>query len=183
MVFEVIDSFMRPWEEFWKIPSGKTSSVWVPEGIGRVLEVISDLTLADLGGKIFKTVFGVALGTVPQRIPGVSDRTVAELQQIATHLSTEFVDPSPEDLVRIANSIAELRAGITFGDWSRIARAFGLKSPEEITAQMRSVVDAFSRALGFAAPAVPPPAGAPTPPPPAPTVFPPSAPIEVPGFG
>lgn len=178
-MFEFLDSLVRPWEEFFKIPSGKTSSVWVPEGVGRVVEVASDLVLADLGGKVFKTLLGVALGTVPQRIPGVSDRTVTELQQIATHLSTEFVDPSPEDLVRIANSIAELRAGITFGDWGRIARAFGLKTPEEITSNMKTVVDAFSRALGIAPAAAAPPT---VPPPPPPTVFPPTI-IEVPGFG
>jgi len=181
-MFEAIDPIVRSWEEFWKIPSGKTSMVWVPEAIGRGLEVVSDITLADLGGKIFKTVLGAVLGTVPQRIPGVSERTVGEFQQIATHLSTEFVDPSPEELVRIANSISELRAGITFGDWRRIARAFGVKTPEEITADMKTVVDAFARALGFAA--APAPAGAPpAPAPPAPTVFPPAAPIEVPGFG
>jgi len=181
-MFEGLDPYFRSWEEFWKIPTGKTSSVWVPESIGRVIEVVSDLTITDLGGKIFKTVLGAVLGTVPQRIPGVPDRTVAELQQIATHLSTEFVDPSPQELVRIANAISELRAGITFGDWTRIARAFGVKTPEQITADMKSVVDAFSRALGFVAPPAPPPA-APLPAPPPPTVFPPAVPIEVPGFG
>jgi hypothetical protein len=182
-MFEGLDPYVKSWEEFFKIPSGNTTKVWVPETIGRIVEVISDLTLADLGGKIFKTVLGAVIGTVPQRIPGVPDRAVAELQQIATHLSTEFVDPSPEDLVRIANSIAELRAGITFGDWSRIARAFGVKTPEEITADMKTVVDAFSRAFGITrAPAAPPPAEG-VAPPPAPTVFPPPTMIEVPGFG
>jgi len=180
-MFEVLDAYVRSWEEFWKIPAGKTSSVWVPEGIGRVIEGISDLTIERTGSKIFKTVLGVILGAVPQRIPGVSDRVVAELQQIATHLGTEFVDPTPQDLVSIANSISELRAGITFGDWTRIARAFGVKTPEQISAEMKTVVDAFSRALGFAAAPAPPPAAAPPPPPP--TVFPPAAPIEVPGFG
>ena len=179
-MFEGLDSIVRPWEEFFKIPPGKTSSVWVPEGVGRVIEVASDLTLEDFGGKVFKTILGAVLATVPQRIPGVPDRAVSELQQIATHLGTEFVDPTPDQLVRIANSIAELRAGITFGDWSRIARAFGLKAPEEITASMKTAVDAFSRALGFgaaAAPPTPPPmpgAGAPLP---SPTL------IEAPGFG
>lgn len=181
-MFEGLDKYVTGWEAFWKIPTGKTSSVWVPEGIGRLIEVVSDLTVTDLGGKIFKSVLGAILGTVPQRIPGISDRTIAELQQISTHLSTEFVDPSPQELVRIANAISELRAGITFGDWTRIARAFGVKTPEQITAEMKSVVDAFSKALGFAAPAPAAPP-TPTPPPPTPTVFPPTTPIEVPGFG
>jgi len=183
-MFEGLDSYVRPWEDLLKIPAGKTSSVWVPEGIGRLVEVVSDLTMQDLGGKVLKTVLGAILATVPQRIPGVPDRAVAELQQIATHLGTEFVDPSPEELVRIANSIAELRAGITFGDWSRIARAFGVKTPEEFSADMKSVADAFSRAFGLRLPpAAPPPAEAATPPPPPPTVFPPPTVIEVPGFG
>lgn len=181
-MFEGLDSVFRPWEELLKIPTGKTSSVWVPESLARFVEVVSDLTIADLGGKIFKTALGGILATVPQRIPGMPERAVAELQQMATHLGTEFVDPSPAELVSIANSIAELRAGITFGDWSRIARAFGVKTPEQITADMKAVVDAFSRALGFAAPAAPPPAEG-VAPPPAPTVFPPPTMIEVPGFG
>jgi len=182
-MFETLDPYVRSWEEFFRIPAGSTSKVWIPEGIGRILEVVSDLTMQDLGGKIFKTVLGAVLATVPQRIPAVPDRAVAELQQIATHLGTEFVDPSPEELVRIANSIAELRAGITFGDWSRIARAFGVKTPEEISADMRSVADAFSRALGIRLPTAAPPPAEVTPPPPAPTVFPPPTVIEVPGFG
>jgi len=180
-MFEALDPYVRTWEEFWKIPAGKTSSVWLPEGIGRVIEALSDVTIEPTGSKIFKTVLGVVLGVAPQRIPGIPDRAVAELQQMATHLGTEFVDPTPQDLVRIANSISELRAGITFGDWSRIARAFGLKTPEQITAEAKAVVDAFSRALGFAAPAAVPPPAAPAPP--TPTVFPTVAPIEVPGFG
>lgn len=181
-MFEGLDTHVQSWEDLLKIPRGSTSKVWVPEAIGRFLEVISDVAIQDLGGKIFKTVLGVAIGTVPQHIPGVPDRAVAELQQISTHLSTEFVDPSPEELVRIANSIAELRAGITFGDWSRIARAFGVKTPEQITADMKTVVDAFSRALGVARAPSPPPAEG-VPPAPPPTVFPPPSLIEVPGFG
>lgn len=182
-MFEGLDSYVRPWEAFWKIPEGKTSSVWVPEGIARIIELLSDLTIQTTGSKIFQTILGIILGAAPQQIPGIPARAIAELQQMATHLSTDFVDPSTQDLVTIANSIAELRAGITFGDWSRIARAFGVMSPEQITANMKTVVDAFSRALGFAPPTVPPAVAPPPPtPPPTPMVFPTPAAISVPGF-
>jgi len=188
LVFERADPVFASWESALKIPSGSTSRQWLPELTSAILEIPIDMVSEPMGAKIGKALGGLLLSTVPQFVapivaPWWAPRDTEDMHAIAKHWLAQVLDPTPADLVRIASAISELRAGITFGDWTRIARAFGVKTPEQITAEMKTVVDAFSRALGFGAAPPPAPPMAVAPAPPTAAVFPPAAPIEVPGFG
>jgi len=162
-MFEKLDEmdFVRKWEEVLRIPYGQTSAYWVPTYIGRILEMAFDAFIEPAGGKFVKTASGIAITLIPGFVPGMKERDIVEFQGIGRHLATEIADPSPEELSRIAEAISELRLGITFGDWSRIARAFGFKSPEQITREWTDVINRFSVAFGIPTPT---PAGGAAPP-------------------
>jgi len=186
-MFEKVDGLVKPWEDALKIPSGSTSRQWIPELAASVLEIPIDVVAEPFGAKVAKAVGAFILSLAPQfavkPLVGYawSDRDTEDLHAIAKHWFAQVLDPSPEDLAKIAEAISELRAGFTFGDWTRIARAFGVKSPQVIKAGWDRVTSAWASAFGL--PAAPPIAMPPTPP--AAPLVPPIPPvtIEVPGFG
>lgn len=189
MVFEKVDGFVRPWEDILKIPTGSTSRQWVPELAAVLLELPIDAVAEPFGAKVAKAIAGGILSLAPQFAVkplvgfGWSDRDTEDMHAIAKHLLAQVLDPSPEDITKLAQAISELRAGITFGDWTRISRAFGAKPLEQIKAEWDRAMTAWASAFGVRPSA---PAPAPPPPPPpleAPTVPIPPVTIEVPGFG
>jgi hypothetical protein len=166
-VFERVDAVIRPWEDFWKHPSGITSRQWLPEFAAYLLELPIDAVSEPFAAKVSKGLAGLLLSVLPQHVGPLlarewTTRDTEDLQAIGKHFAAEMLDPRPEDLVKIAEAISEMRAGITFGDWTRIAKAFGVKSPEEIKAAWDNAVAAWTKALGIPAPA---PAAPPTAPP------------------
>jgi len=187
-MFEKMDSFVRPWEDALKIPAGETSRQWTPEAIAYLLELPFDNLIDTFGAKVGKFIAGFILAVAPQFAgPALaggawSTRDTEDIHAIAKHLIAEGLDPTASDLTKIAETIGNLRQGITYGDWSSIARVFGLKPIDQIKAEWENVGRSFARVFGIpSAPAAPAP---PTAPPAAP-VYPAVAPvtIEIPGFG
>ena len=189
-MFEKIDGTIRPWEDLLHIPPGETGRQWAPEAIAYLLELPFDNLIDTLGAKVGKFLAGFILAVAPQfagpALAGYAwtPRDTEDIHAIAKHLIAEGLDPTPDELVKIAEAIGNLRQGITYGDWPTISRAFGLKSIDEIKADWDGVVRSFSRAFGIpsAAPAPSPPAPAAPPTAPIPMAV-PAVSIEVPGFG
>jgi len=184
-VFEKIDAFIRPWEEALRIPAGETGRQWVPEAVAWILELPFDNLIETFGAKVGKALAGFVLAVAPQFAGpaiagyGWSARDTEDIHAIAKHLLAEGLDPTPADLAKIAEAIGHLRFGITYGDWSMIARAFGMKSMDEIKVAWDNVGRSFAAALGLptAPPALPPPLP-PTVPAAPPTVPVPPAPVR-----
>jgi len=184
-MFEKLDDFLRGWESALKIPPGSTSRQWFPEMLSALLEMPIDAVADPFGAKVAKAVGGAILSLAPQfavkPLVGYqwSDRDTEDMHAIAKHWFAQVLDPRPEDLEKLAEVVREFKAGITFGDWTRISRAFGIKSLDEIKASWDRVASAWAPIFGirFAPPTTPPP----TPPAAPPVTLPP--PIEAPGFG
>lgn len=172
-MFEKIDPYLEGWERALALPKGVTSRQWIPEFVSRILEIPVDLVAGTaFAQKIALGVGGLLLATIPQQIgPKVSrewsDRDTEDVNAIAKFWIAEMTDPTADDLVNIANAIQNLRMGISFGDWTRIASAFGVKSPAAMTADMQKIASAFGSIIGVPVsfgPAAPAPAPAAAPP-------------------
>ncbi len=153
-MFEALDGIMKPWENALKLPAGVTGKQWVPEAIAYALEVPSDLMFDTFGAKLAKGLVGFILSIAPQWVmpmvvPGWSTRDTEDMQGIAKHLLAEGLDPTPDEMVKIANAIAKIRQGISFGSWDSIADAVGMKSIATIQAELNNVGTAVANAVGI----------------------------------
>lgn len=189
-MFEAIDGVFKPWEEALKLPQGVTGRQWAPEAVAYLIEVPEDLLFDTLGAKIAKFLVGAILAVVPQfALPmvasGWSSRDTEDMQGIAKHLCAEGLDPTPEEMVKIANAIGKIRRGLTFGNWDMIAEAIGAKPLDTVLEELKAVGTSITSAFGIPTTPTKPEQPAPTPEPettPTPPSYPPST-VESPGFG
>lgn len=185
-MFEGMDSVIRPWENALKIPAGVTSRQYAPEAVAYFLEIPEDLLFDTFGAKVAKFLIGLILSLVPQQIlpmiaPSWSSRDTEDMQGIAKHLLAEGLDPTPAEMVKIADAVGKIRQGITFGNWDSIAQAVGAKPISQVVAELNQVGAAITHAFGL--PSAAPPTSQPPPQqPPATPAYPPAT-IESAGFG
>jgi len=157
----LLDPIVGNYAGLMGLPTADTSSDITGMGLGTGVSLVNNVLFGGLAAKVIAFLEGIgAQYAAGHYVPG--ERNKADLAKMGTYLTWELLDPKPEDLVAMANAIAEIRAGIQFGDWSRVGRVFGVKTPLQISSELKSVSQAFSRA--FALPAAAPPAPPPAPP-------------------
>jgi hypothetical protein len=168
-MFEGIDPYIRDIERFLKIPDGTTSFQLIPEIVARIVELPIDTIMTDItAAKIAKGVLGLFFALAPQHIgPMLSrdwkPRDTEDTYAMAKFWLLETTDPTPDDLIKIASAIQNLRQGFAFGDTRRIASVFGVKSLAAIQADWANVANAFGSAFGIPGAKAPPRPGTPPP--------------------
>lgn len=147
-MFEFLDEWIKGVEDFLKIPRGEVSRKYAPEAVAAVAEVPFDLLFEPLGAKIGKGLVGLVMA-LNGYFPNIDSRTREELHEMASHLLAEAFDPKPEDFVRIADAIQQVRSAISLGNPELALKAIGLKNPADIQRGINQVVSSISRILGL----------------------------------
>jgi hypothetical protein len=160
-VFEAIDPYIKGIEEGLKLPAGVTSRQMIPEIMARIVELPIDVIANDVtAAKVMKGILGVFFAVAPQQIlpliakewdkhTGYPGRDTEDTYAMAKMWLLEATDPTPDDMVKIANAIQNLRQGFAFGDANRIASVFGVKSLATIQSDWVNVANAFATAFGM----------------------------------
>jgi len=123
----------------------ETGLVYWPEGLAQAMG-----NLFDLSGSVITSKFGQGLvgliGTIVVEGTDLikSPMTKKAAREFFSHFLTKPLDPSPQDLNRLAIELDSLRRGIQFRSPREILSAFA-RPPEEI----KGAFDNFMRALGI----------------------------------
>lgn len=146
---------MKGIEDFMNLPKGITSRQLLPELIAGIIEIPVDVIASDITGrKIIEFIVGAIMcggvGAVGPRLSkDWKDRDTEDVYAIAKRWLIDVLDPSADDLVKIANAVQNIRQGVSFGDVSRALSPFAVKSWPQIQADWANVANAFSVAFGM----------------------------------
>jgi len=151
MVFEKVQEWLEG-VDIWghSIPTSVAKPLarqYLPELIARGPEGIVD---ALAGTKLAAKTWKFGLGSIFGILGGLflTGDAADDMHEVASHLVTEFADPTPEDLQDMANTLVSIREAIKFGDWKRLGRAFGVTDlkllQKRFAAAGKSLATAFS---------------------------------------
>lgn len=154
MVSQIIEPAVDWYAQLFKLNTSDVAADTLTLGVGSAVDLFNNTLFGALGAKVIGFLQGLAAHGVAGHaiIPG---RDQDDLRRVGSFLMWQMLDPTPQDLVNLINAIAELKAGIQIGDWSRVSRAFGVKSPALITRELTNIGAAFTRAFGL--PSIAPP--------------------------
>lgn len=119
------------------IPIDQYTAVAGGQGLGATEEVICDLFLQGVAGKIVQ--FATGLGATLYGIFGKDNqRLKRELITWGQHSLTRVIDPKPSDIIEVRQNINDLVSGLQLGDAGKITNAL-IRSPTELATMLSAL--------------------------------------------
>lgn len=148
MVSQIIKPAVQWYADLFKLDTAEIAADTLTLGIGNAVDFGNNILFGGLGAKVLGFLQGLlAHGVAGYAIVPGQDKD--DLRRVGSFLMWQMLDPTPQDLVNLINAIGELKAGVVSGDWARVSRAFGVKSPALITRELSNVGAAFTRAFSL----------------------------------
>jgi len=152
-----LDPFLEHFARQAGIPTADYSAQVGGEGLGVVLEGIADLFTKGWLNKLIQFATGLIASGYAVYGKDVPIRLRKELLALGTHELLRIVDPSPQDIQELKDSVNKLTNAVKKGD-ALGALISGLRSPNEIQSMLGITKQSTSPT-----PSSPPPASAPAP--------------------
>lgn len=125
-----LDGFLGYFAREAGLPTEDYTSMTAGEGIATGIETVTDFFLKGIVNKLIQGLSGIALGTYA--IWGnASPRLKKELIAIGNHLMFRLLDPSPQDIIELRESLEKVIDAIQQGNLSKLADAV-LRTPDEL---------------------------------------------------
>jgi len=128
----ILDPFVEGWAKEAGIETKELSGILGGDIIGGLINVPLDMFLTQLGSKIASGALGLAgllVGTYTLKGQG---RTQLDIMRIFSRLTTEILDPSPQQIKEIQKNISDLIDGFVEGRWDKSVYAL-VRNPREFS--------------------------------------------------
>jgi|GEM_PF-7082130 len=128
----ILDPFVEGWAKEAGIETAELSGILGGDIIGGLIGVPLDMFLTQLGSKIASGALGLAgllVGTYTLKGQG---RTQLDVMRIFSRLTTEILDPSPQQIKEIQKNIGDLIDGFVEGRWDKSVYAL-VRNPREFS--------------------------------------------------
>lgn len=126
----ILDPLVDGWAKEAGIPTEELSGILGGDIIGGLIGVPMDMFLTQLGSKLasaFLGVGGLLFGTYTLKGQG---RVQLDVMRIFSRITTEILDPSPQQIKEIQKNISDLFDGLVEGRWDKAAYAL-VRNPRE----------------------------------------------------
>ena len=135
-------SISRPFDDFFAgiaeatgVPAEEYSTRVVPEWIAALLELTTDIFTKGWLNKLINVLAGIIANGYAILGKGVDRRLRMELVTLGNHELTRVLDPKPQDIVELRESIEKLVEAIRKGDLLEALKS-GIRSPAELQAAL-----------------------------------------------
>ncbi len=128
----ILDPLVKGWAEEAGIPTEELSGILGGDIIGGIIGIPLDMFLTQLGSKIASGALGIAgllFGTYTMKGQG---RMQLDVMRIFSRLTTEILDPSPQQIKEIRKNIGDLIDGFVEGRWDKSLYAI-IRNPREFS--------------------------------------------------
>jgi len=125
-----LDGFLGYFANQAGLPVDEYTSMTAGEGIATGIETVTDFFLKGIINKLVQGIAGIALGSYGIWGNG-SKRLKRELIAIGNHLMFRLLDPSPQEIVELRESLEKIIDAIQKGDLAKLADAT-LRTPDEL---------------------------------------------------
>lgn len=126
----MLDPVVDGWAKEAGIPTAELSGILGGDIIGGLIGVPMDMFLTQLGSKIASGAVGIAgllFGTYTLKGQG---RMQLDVMRIFSRITTEILDPSPQQIKEIQKNISDFVDGIFEGRWDKAVYAI-VRNPRE----------------------------------------------------
>jgi len=126
----LLDPVVDGWAKEAGIPTEELSGILGGDIIGGIIGIPMDMFLTQLGSKIASGAIGIAgllFGTYTMKGQG---RAQLDVMRIFSRITTEILDPSPQQIKEIQKNIGDFFDGIFEGRWDKALYAV-IRNPRE----------------------------------------------------